>query len=114
MVFDTAGGKNLENSFQAVKYEGTIVTTNIRVTLDLSIMQQKAIRLQGVLMLLPLLLNKNRERYAQILQEIAKIVEAGKLRPMIDPHPFSFNDVAAAHALLESGEATGKIVLKGF
>jgi len=42
---------------------------------------------------------------------LCNLVEAGGLKPLIDPAQFEFQDVADAHAFLEAGEAIGKVVL---
>jgi NADPH:quinone reductase-like Zn-dependent oxidoreductase len=45
-----------------------------------------------------------------VLREIAALVDAGKLRPLIGAE-FSLEDIKWAHALSESGRARGKIAL---
>ena len=52
-----------------------------------------------------------RETHGKILSEIAKIVDSGQLKPMIDSHKFTLETISEAHALLESGKAQGKVVL---
>ena len=44
------------------------------------------------------------------LREITKLVEAGRLRPVID-QVFPLDQTAAAFTYSESGHATGKIVI---
>lgn len=111
IVFDTVGGPNLDKSFIATSISGSVVTTSARSTHDLTPMHNKALSLHVVFMLLPLLKNKDRENHGKILAEITKIVDEGKLKPLIDPHPFTLETVKEAHALLESGKAQGKVVL---
>jgi NADPH:quinone reductase-like Zn-dependent oxidoreductase len=48
---------------------------------------------------------------AQVLREVAWLVDSGKLRPLLDDQRFSPADIAAAHALVESG-ALGKVVIE--
>jgi NADPH2:quinone reductase len=45
------------------------------------------------------------------LEKLCELAENGELRPLIDQSQFEFEDVADAHAYLESGEAIGKVVL---
>jgi len=111
VVFDTVGGMNLNNSFAAAALNGTIVTISARATVDLTPMHSKGLSLHCELMLLPMLTNQHRERHGTILAKIAGIVDAGQLKPLIDPNQFTLSDIAKAHTLLESGKAQGKIVL---
>ncbi|WP_201380900.1 zinc-binding dehydrogenase [Ktedonobacter sp. SOSP1-52] len=53
----------------------------------------------------------SRATHGRILTELARLVEEGKMRPLIDEHTFALRDVAAAHQFLESGRALGKVVL---
>jgi NADPH:quinone reductase-like Zn-dependent oxidoreductase len=45
-----------------------------------------------------------------ILQELARLAEAGDLRPQVGP-TFPLADAAGAHALSETGHGRGRIVL---
>jgi len=116
VVFDTVGGDNLMRSFEAAALEGRVASVNTRTTCDLSILHQKALSLHVVFMVLPILHNQatGRTRHGEIMHSIAAKVDTGQLRPLIDKRRFPFEQVAAAHALLESGDAIGKIVLAGF
>lgn len=51
------------------------------------------------------------DRHGEILREVAKRLEDGTLRPLIDPQRFIFGDIAAAHAHAETGQPTGKVVV---
>ncbi len=110
-VIDTVGGENLLNSFKAVKLNGTVCTTNARVSLDIGMMHRKAISLRCVFILIPLLDNVERERHGKILKEIKRLVEDSRLKILKADKEFLFTDVAAAHEYLESGKAEGKISL---
>lgn len=110
-IFDTVGGPNLQNSMQACALNGSIATTAARVTTDLSPLHSLGASLHCVFMLIPLIHNQRRECLGQILGEIAKLVDAGKLLPEVDPHQFSLAEAGQAHALLESGKAKGKVVI---
>jgi len=111
LIFDTVGGPNLENSFAAAKGNGEIITTTASVTLDLSPMLQKSLSLHVVFMLLPLISGHGLAMYHHALSEAASLVDQGKIKPRIDPTQFTFSEVGAAHAFLESGQAKGKVVL---
>ena len=111
VVFDTVGGPNLDKSLAAAGSEGVVVTTVSRSTHDLTPIHNKALSLHVVFMLLPILKNKGREAHGKILSELASIVDAGKLKPLIDPHHFTLETVQDAHTFLESGKAQGKVVI---
>ncbi len=63
-------------------------------------------------MLLPMLFDINRSYHSDILSQIARLVDEGKLRPLLDYKPFGFVDVSVAHAYKESGNAIGKVTLE--
>lgn len=112
VVFDTVGGDNLAKSFQAAALNGTVVSTSTSSTYDLSPLHAKGLSLHVVFMLIPMLYGLGRAHHGEILSELAKLVDAGKVRPLIDPKSFSFSDVTEAHRYLESGQAIAKVTLK--
>lgn len=111
IVFDTVGGGNLDRSFCAAAMNGCVVTTVARSTHDLTPMHNKALSLHVVFMLLPIVTGIGREEQGGILSKITELANLGKLKPLIDPHPFTLEQISDAHRLLESGKARGKIVL---
>jgi len=112
LVLDTVGGCCLDQSFQAAREYGTVVSIAARASHDLTLMHMKSLSLHVVFMLLPLLQNQHREKHGQILQEIAAFVDQGKINPLIHPEIFSFENVGKAHQCWESSQAIGKIVLE--
>ena len=111
VVFDTVGTTRLDDSFQAAKIGGTVVSIAARSTHDLTHVHVRALTLHVVFMLLPLARNIGREHHGAILRQATQLVEAGKLRPHLHTEVFPFERVGDAHALLESGGTFGKIVL---
>ena len=112
VVFDTVGGENLQKAFAAARLNGTIVTTAARSTQDLSQMHAKGLSLHAVFMLIPMLHNIGTSHHGEILCQIASLVDDDQLRPLLDSQQFRFADVSKAHAYLESGLHSGKIILK--
>ncbi|MEM7550933.1 MAG: zinc-dependent alcohol dehydrogenase family protein [Bacteroidota bacterium] len=112
VVFDSVGGENMLNSFEAAALNGQIATTVSLCELDLSTMHFKGLSLHVVFMLIPMLHDFKREQYHEILQDIAQIVEAGGLKPLLDEQQFSLENVREAYARLESRKAIGKVVLE--
>jgi NADPH:quinone reductase-like Zn-dependent oxidoreductase len=45
------------------------------------------------------------------VREATKLIEAGKIVPRLDPRHFSLDTIEQAHAAIEGGTATGKIVV---
>ncbi|QCJ41111.1 quinone oxidoreductase [Bacillus sp. S3] len=111
IVFDTVGGENLDRSFQAAATYGTVLSIAARSTHDLSPLHAKALTLHITFMILKIMNKEKRQEYGNILREVTKLVEEGKLQPLVDGRVFSFNQVNEAHTLLESHQAIGKIVL---
>lgn len=111
IVFDTVGGENLDRSFEAAALHGTVLAIAARSTHDLSPLHSKGLSLHVTFMLLKILNKESRKEYGEILEKITNIIEDGKLRPLLDPNIFTFDEVSKAHEHLESGKAIGKIVL---
>lgn len=111
VVFDTVGGEVLERSLSAAKLNGTVVTVLARGTHDLAAAHARAVSLAVVFMLIPILHGVERERHGAVLAEIADLVDAGRLRPLIDERRFGFDDIGEAHRHLESGRAVGKVLV---
>lgn len=112
VVFDTVGGENLDRSFEAAAVHGTVAAIAARSTHDLSPVHSKGLSLHVTFMLLKILNKDMHKQYGEILKKVAKVVEEGKLRPLVDPYMFTFDEVSKAHEYMESGKAIGKIVLK--
>ena len=112
VVFDSVGGANIANSFEAAKLNGQIATTVSMVELDLTVAHFKGLSLHVVFMLIPMIHNQGREQHGHILSELTRISEAGDLHPVLDESHFSLHEIGDAHARLASGQATGKVVVE--
>src|SRR5215467_9047019 len=112
MVFDTVGGATLDASFLAVKrYTGHVVSCLGWGTHALAPLSLRGATYSGVFTLLPLITGEGRAHHGEILAHIATLVEAGKLKPLLNQHIISMADIDNAHALVESG-AVGKVVVE--
>lgn len=112
VVFDSVGGANLAKSFEAAALNGQIATTVSLLELDLTPAHFKGLSLHVVFMLIPMLHDHRREVHGQILAQLAAIVDAGALKPLLDPQRFELAQVGQAHARLGSGQAIGKVVVE--
>ncbi len=111
VVFDSVGGANMTNSFEAAALNGHVATTVALLELDLSPAHFKGLSLHVVFMLIPMLFNHQRADHATILSKLAEIVDAGALVPLLNEQNFSLEEVGEAYARLSSGQAMGKVVI---
>lgn len=111
VVFDSVGGANLSNSFEAAALNGQVATTVSLLELDLTPAHFKGLSLHIVFMLIPMLHDHKREAHGAILAALAEIVDAGALKPWLDATQFGLEDVAKAYDRLASGKAIGKVIV---
>jgi NADPH:quinone reductase len=111
VVYDTVGGATIDASFVAVKrYTGHVVSCLGWSTHSLAPLSFRGATYSGVFTLLPLLTGLGQAHHGEILREAAALADAGKLKPLLNEQRFSPDNIAAAHALVESG-AIGKVVV---
>lgn len=111
VVFDTVGGKTLDDSFVAASIKGRVVSINTRSTHDLSILHSKSLTLHVVFRALPLLMGIGIETERSKLAVLIQLIETGQLKPLLAEKSFGIHQVAAAHEYQDSGQAIGKILL---
>ena len=112
VVFNSVGGANMANSFEAAALNGQIASTVSMLELDLTPVHFKGLSLHVVFMLIPMLHYHQRETHGAILNRIADIVDAGALRPLLDAPRFGLGEVGAAYDRLAGGQAIGKVVVE--
>ncbi|WP_299874894.1 NADP-dependent oxidoreductase [uncultured Cocleimonas sp.] len=98
VVFDTLGGDIQESSWSVLKQDGILVS----IVSPPSEEKAKELNVRSAFVFI--------EPNAPILEELSKLVEQGKLRPVIGAE-FALKDIVKAHTLSESGRTVGKIVL---
>jgi NADPH:quinone reductase len=112
IVFDTVGGATLDASFVAVKrYTGHVVSCLGWGNHSLAPLSFRGATYSGVFTLLPLITGQGRAHHGEILAHITALVEAEKLKPLLNDHIIWMADIDSAHALVESG-AVGKVVVE--
>jgi NADPH2:quinone reductase len=99
-VLDTAGGDLIAKSVQATRPFGRLASI-ISLQGDLTPAYPLNQTIYGVF------LARERRR----LDEMARLIECGLVRPLVD-EVLSLNEVARAHERLESGHGRGKVVLR--
>lgn len=112
VVFDSVGGQNMANSFEAAALNGSIATTVSLVELDLTPAHFKGLSIHVVFMLIPMLHNVKRETHGVILSSLSQIVDDGALQPLLDEKAFTLSEVGSAYDRLTSGQAMGKVVVE--
>jgi NADPH2:quinone reductase len=112
IVYDTVGGDNIPKCWAAAKLKGTVISCQTNSTQDLTPLHLKGLQHIGVMMLIPLLHGAGAAAHGRIMREVADLVDAGHIRPLMDGEPYALEDVAEAHARLESGRAMGKVVVQ--
>lgn len=113
IIFDTVGGATLDASFQAARrYHGHVVSALGWGTHSLARLSFRAATYSGVFTLMPLLTGRGRAHHGEIMREAARLADAGKLRPRLDPHRFHLGTAEEAYRYLESGAAVGKVVVE--
>ncbi|MDM9626494.1 zinc-dependent alcohol dehydrogenase family protein [Rhizobium sp. S152] len=112
VVYDTVGGAGLDTAFKAVGKFGHVVSALGWGTHALAPLSFKAASYSGVFTLLPLLSGEGRDHHGEILREVARLAETGKLVPRLDARRFTLADAAEAHALIENRQAQGKLVVE--
>jgi NADPH:quinone reductase len=112
IVYDTVGGKTLDDSFAAVKrYTGHVLSCLGWGAHSLTPLSFRGATYSGVFTLLPLLTGQGRAHHGEILTEAAKLAEANQLRPVLHAREFSRDDIEDAHATVADGLAQGKVVV---
>lgn len=112
LVFDSVGGANMANSFEAAALNGQIASTVSMCELDLTVAHFKGLSLHVVFMLIPMLHNFKRATHAETLRKLAQIVDSGGLKPVLDENRYTLEQAGEAHARLESRQAMGKVVIE--
>jgi len=112
IVFDTIGGNNLDKSLEAAKVSGQVISIIGGNKHDLTPMHMKGLSLHLVFMLLPMLTGKCRAHHGFVLNNVAKWIDEGSVKPLIHEEKFGFNQANEAHALFAANKHVGKIILE--
>ncbi|MGX2042002.1 zinc-dependent alcohol dehydrogenase family protein [Methylocaldum sp. MU1018] len=113
LVIDTVGPDVFKHSIGCTAHFGDLVTLLDPGEISLQEARMRNLRIGFELMLTPMLrnLHEARDHHVEILQQCGEWIDRG----VLDIHVsqiLPLEKAAAAHALIETGHATGKIVLK--
>lgn len=113
VALDMVGGPYLESTLRALNTGGRIVYIAAQGGNDLVVSAFTVMRKQAVITG-SLLRPRSADEKARLAAEVERVVwpwvEAGRVQAVVD-RTFPLAEAAAAHAYLESGQHTGKIVL---
>lgn len=111
IIYDTVGGQSLDDSFKAIRHYGQISSCYAFGTHALATGSLRSASLHGVFVLHPMISGEGRKHHGEILKEAAKLIEEGKLKPMIDSREFTLDTAMEAHKAVSDGSALGRIVV---
>jgi NADPH:quinone reductase len=112
VVYDTVGGKTLDDSFASVRqYTGHVLSCLGWGSHSLAPLSFRGATYSGVLTLYPLITGKGRAHQGEILAAAAKLVDQGKLMPLVSAEHFNASTISHAHSLVISG-SSGKVVVE--
>lgn len=112
IVFNTLGGPVLDSAFVSVKrYTGHVVSALGWGTHSLAPLSFRGATYSGVFTLYPLISGKSRAHHGEILRHATALVEAGKLKPKIDPGQYTFETISDAYAAISHRKASGKVII---
>ncbi len=112
VVFDSVGGPNMTNSFEAAKLNGQVASTVAMVEIDLTPVHFKGLSLHVVFMLIPMMHDVGRKSHGDILKTLAEMADACQLKPIVDEQRLGWTNVDAAYEHLTNGAAVGKVVVE--
>jgi len=111
VVYDTVGGKTLDDSFTSVRrYTGHVLSCLGWGSHSLAPLSFRGATYSGVFTLLPLITGEGRAHHGEILAAAAKLADEGKLEPLLSGEHFDSSSIGQAHVLVTSG-SLGKVVV---
>jgi NADPH:quinone reductase-like Zn-dependent oxidoreductase len=112
IVYDTVGGATIDAAFEAVSsYTGHVVSCLGWSTHSLAPLSFRNATYSGVFTLTPLLTGVGQSRLGGILTDAAKLVDDGKLKPLLSERRFPPAELEAAFSFVKSG-SIGKVVVE--
>ena len=110
VVFNTPGGASIDRAVSIAAFGGVLYD----ILGDFPVrpgFQMKWLSFTSVFAGRSILQDVDQVGVGEILTEAAHLVDTGKLKPLLDPKRFSFNQVGEAHDYAENQSPIGKVVL---
>ncbi|MBS1664083.1 MAG: zinc-dependent alcohol dehydrogenase family protein [Bacteroidetes bacterium] len=112
VVLDTLGGETLNDTFKSVKrYTGHAVSILGWGTHSIAPLSFRGATYSGVFTLYPLISGEHRAHHGDILRQATTLIEAGKIKPFVDPTPYTMESIADAYQAIETAKNNGKIAV---
>jgi NADPH2:quinone reductase len=112
VIYDTVGGRALDDSFAAVRrYTGHVLSCLGFGTHALAPLSFRGATYSGVFTLLPLITGEGRLHHGEIMAATAKLADEEKLKPILAIERFNVSTIDQAHALVALG-SLGKVVVE--
>lgn len=111
IVYDAVGGKTLDDSLLAVRHYGHVLSCCAFAPHNLAPGSLRCATLSGIFVLLPMLSGEGRAHHGDILREATRLVETGKIQPLVDEQRFSLAQACAAQDAVASRTVIGKAVV---
>ncbi|WP_058912050.1 zinc-dependent alcohol dehydrogenase family protein [Entomohabitans teleogrylli] len=111
IVYDTVGGPVLDASLSMTRYYGHITSCAAFGDHNLATSSLRCATLSGVFILLPMLTGERRAHHGEVLKTATRLVEEGKIRPVVDARHFSLDQAIDAHHAVQDGSASIKVVI---
>jgi NADPH2:quinone reductase len=110
LVVDSVGGPTLRGSVQCLRYRGRAISVGSAgrdpEPFDISLLSAGNHSLTGVFLGAEIIFERTRTMIGELIQDVGD----GKLKVIVD-RTFPLSEAAAAHAYIESRQATGRVVL---
>ena len=110
IIYDTAGGSVLDASLGIIAHYGHILSCAAFSSHNLAPSSLRSATLSAIFVLHPQLSGEGRKHHGDILRQITALVEAGQIKPLLDPLRFSLDTAMDAHNAVELG-SMGKVVI---
>ncbi|MFT3762501.1 MAG: zinc-binding alcohol dehydrogenase family protein [Pseudoxanthomonas sp.] len=118
LVFATTNvADHLAQIVELIAPQGRLAVIDDPETLDIAPFKRKSVSVHWEMMFTrSLFATADMGKQGELLGEVAKLLESGRLRSTQAEHFGAINaaNLKRAHALIESGHARGKVVLEGF
>ena len=110
VVFNTPGAPSINQSVAAAKFGGKIIDILGDFPTEAGF-QIKWLSFVSIFAGHEIVFATNPAKIGEILESISDLTAQGFLTPLVDSKRFGMTEVGLAHEYLESGAATGKVVL---
>lgn len=111
VILDCSGKDQFSFCVECAAQEGRIILLATRYTVDLTPVMFKGASVSVPFVYSPMFEGAAKERYRIALEQIAGWADAGNLVPLVDSKKFNLSQLVDAMNHLESGSASGKVVV---